>query len=121
MRYSWRKAYRVKRREDISRLFDEGSRVADGRITLFAIPNGLPYSRAGVGVSKRHGNAVHRNRVKRLCREAFRLVRPDLPVGWDYMIIPRPKREMSLSRFQSSLEALARRVAERPGKPGGAE
>lgn len=54
------------------------SRTA-GPLVIFAAPNGLPEPRLGLSVGTRVGNAVRRNRVKRLIREAFRALRHDLP------------------------------------------
>ena len=104
------KAFRVTRRKDIELLFRQGRRAADGLLTLLAVPNELPHSRAGVAVGMRHGNAVARNRIRRLCREAFRLVRAELPAGWDYVMIARPGAEFTLSALQASLRRLAARV-----------
>ena len=106
------KRYRLRKRGDIDRVFREGRRKTDGCLTLLAVPNGLAWSRAGVGVSKRHGGAVRRNRVKRLCREAFRTAREELPVGVDYMVIPRPGAELTFERIRDSLRRLARRVCD---------
>lgn len=101
----------LKHRKDISRVFDEGRRRSDSRITLLATANAAnERSRFAVLVSKRHGPAVMRNRIKRLCREAFRLVRPDLPAAWDYVIMPRPGAVMTLGELQDSLRTLAAKV-----------
>jgi ribonuclease P protein component len=58
-------------------------------------------------VSSRHGGAVHRNRVKRLSREALRLVRDQLPQGWDFFIIPCAGQNLTLEGLQKSLVSLA--------------
>ena len=51
--------------------------------------NGLPHTRLGLSVSRRVGNAVLRNRWKRIIREAFRTQRDELPVGLDLVVRPR--------------------------------
>jgi len=102
---------RIKRRSDIAALFDEGRRLGDRTLTMFIRPNGVAGTRLGVGVSKRHGSAVKRNRIKRLCREAFRLQYEQLPNGWDLMVVPRPGADLKLETIAKSLAKLAGRVA----------
>jgi ribonuclease P protein component len=102
--------YRVSARADIDRVFQTGRRAANPHLTLLAVSNGLTHSRGGVVVTKRHGNAVRRNRAKRLCREAFRLVRSELPTGYDYIMVPRAGWELSLERLQESIRRLAGKV-----------
>ena len=46
--------------------------------------------RLGMRVSRKVGNAVTRNRVKRIVRELFRLQQSNLPSGCDLIIIPHP-------------------------------
>jgi ribonuclease P protein component len=97
---------RVSSRSEVSRVFDEGKRAGDRRITLLAAPNEKKVARFAVAVSKRHGNAVTRNRLKRLCREAFRLTRPEVPAGYDYVILPRVGKRLSVTDIQASIRAL---------------
>lgn len=110
MRYKASRKYRVTRRSDIDHVFSQGLRANDSLLTLLSCPNGLDYSRCGVAAAADFGNAVQRNRIKRLCREAFRLCRPGLPAGWDFMLIPRKGANFTLMELKDSLTTLAGKV-----------
>jgi RNase P protein component len=57
MDYKAGRLHRLRRRADIDAMFACGASAGDRLATLMARPNGLPFSRMGVGVSRRHGNA----------------------------------------------------------------
>ena len=109
------KKLRISKSRELSELFKRGVRVGDHRIVLIGLP-AKGETRAAVTVSVRHGNAVQRNRLKRLVREAFRLERPELPTNFDFVISPRVGMDSDLEGFRKSLKKLAPRLAEKIAK-----
>ena len=110
MDYRSGKRRRIRRRADIQALFGQGRQLGNALVTLLGRPNGLAFSRVGVAVSAAHGRAVRRNRIKRLCREALRLARPELPTGWDFMVVPRRGVRHSVPTLRQSVISLAARL-----------
>jgi len=85
------KAQKIKRKSEISRLFKDGRRWECFCFVLIYGQNGLPHDRFGIIVSKKLGNAVQRNRVKRVFREVYRCNIKNNPPFFDILIRPRPK------------------------------
>jgi ribonuclease P protein component len=76
---------------DFDRVFRESRRSADGMFTVLYRANDLGYPRLGLAIAKKRiRRAVGRNRLKRLIRESFRDVQPQLN-GLDIVVLARDK------------------------------
>ena len=64
------KAYRIKKNSDFQFIYKKGKSVANRQFVIYTQPNkALNHFRLGISVSKKLGNAVVRNRIKRAIRE----------------------------------------------------
>lgn len=88
MREDLPKCLRICLKKEIEVLKGSDKRLNGKYVIIVYRKNGLSYSRLLVVVSSRIGNAVMRNRVKRLIREVFRKRLKVIP-GFDFMIIAR--------------------------------
>jgi ribonuclease P protein component len=76
-----------------------------------ALANGLASSRCGFSASKRIGNAVVRNRVRRRLREVVRVQWPNVVPGWDVVFAARePLREAEFADIQAAVSTLLQRA-----------
>jgi ribonuclease P protein component len=102
-RYTLAKGSRLAEPAGFRACYDAGVFVARGPIKLFARPNELGRVRLGLSVPRRVGTAPQRNRIKRLLREAFRLMQHDWPAGYDLVIVVRPHEPLLLAEYQRAL------------------
>ena len=90
MKRSLSKEERLKKSEEFRRALGSGLKVSTSGAKLAVLPNSLDKSRLGVGLSKKFGNAVERNRAKRQVREIFRLHKHRLKPGFDLVFLVFP-------------------------------
>jgi ribonuclease P protein component len=84
----------VEKNREFQLLFKKGYSYVTYGFVCYYLTNKRQNNRLGVVASKKVGNAVKRNRAKRVIREAFRLAQPklrDLPVKYDFVFVARGK------------------------------
>ncbi len=94
---------RLSRNRDFRSVFEARTRASVDPLLVYARPNARSHPRLGLSVSRRVGNAVLRNRIKRLIREAFRQIQHDLPGAYDYVVAVRPHDPLRLQEYAARL------------------
>jgi ribonuclease P protein component len=106
------KRMRLLRASEFERVFEARNSASDAWIVLYGAASETGYPRIGLTVSRRVGDAVERNRWKRLLREAFRLSQTELP-PLDLVCVARGQSPPTLGQMRDSLIALSSRVQRR--------
>jgi ribonuclease P protein component len=92
VRLFFRKSQRIVSDGNFAKVLSGKCFVCQGMFRLYAAPNDLGMPRFGISASKNVGNAVVRNRFKRLGREAFRQHQHEIPSNFDYILIITQKK-----------------------------
>lgn len=96
---------RLRKNEEFQTVFKKGKSVANRQFVIYSLPKeGQDSFRVGVSVSKKMGNAVVRNRLRRLIKESIRLRADEVKSNVDFIVICRlPAVELEFDAFQGSL------------------
>lgn len=103
-----RKAYIIRENRDFKRLYARGRFMAQPLLVTYAMRNSKGISRYGITASKKIGNAVKRNRAKRLIRAAWQELEGGLPAGWDFIFVARTRT--TYARMQEVKAAMGRQI-----------
>jgi len=88
-------------------LYHRGKSAVHGAIVVYARPNRQKKLRLGITTGKKLGGAVQRNRCRRIIREAFRLLVPQITGGWDIVCVARVRAlNMKSQQIQAIMEKL---------------
>ncbi|MDD7166263.1 MAG: ribonuclease P protein component [Clostridia bacterium] len=97
----------MKRKSDFDKLFSKGKKAYSRSLTMLYFPS--EDFRIGYSVSKKHGNAVKRNRIKRLLRASAREAFKDLNKNYRIVIMPKVRDDYSFEKFLSEMNYLIKK------------
>lgn len=115
--YTVQKEHRLSKREDFTKVYRQGKSVANHQFVLYykkrqAKPGEEPPFRLGISVSKKLGNAVVRNRLRRIMKEIVRLHADQVATGFDLILIARkPAAELDYAEMERSILHVLKRAS----------
>lgn len=97
----------LKSNSDFRRLYNRGKAVTDPALVVYYSKNRAGICRIGITTSKKIGNAVERNRSRRVIREAFRQVCPQLEPCYDIVLVARSKTKyLKSTRIEETMKMI---------------
>jgi len=112
-RYQFPRSRRLLQRAEFGRVFAAKRVFIDEELILHTAANGGQPTRLGLAIGRKVGNAVRRNRIKRLIREAFRLNQHRFPDGLDLVVVVRKGAQLTFETISASLCGLVARAGAR--------
>ena len=116
-----RRRERLRHQTDFDRVYGSNAYSADAVLVVKGCENECAAPRLGLSISRKFGNAVVRNRWKRLIRSAFRLTKHEFASGVDLVIRPRRGAVPVFANIEASLPRLVRRVVRRLERDNGGQ
>lgn len=85
----------IKKNNEFRRAYLKGQSYVSPVLVTYVLKNRREFSRFGITTSKKIGNAVKRNRSRRIVKEAYRRMLPSLKSGYDVVFVARGKTPYS--------------------------
>ena len=81
----------IKTNSDFRRAYMRGKSYTNPALVTYVIKNRAGICRMGITASKKIGNAVERNRARRVIRESFRMIDKPIKGNYDIVFVARTK------------------------------
>ena len=101
----------LRKDSDFGSIYKKGKSVGDRFVVVFSRKNNLPYNRTAFLASKKVGNAVARNRARRLMKESYRSLSDQFQTGYDIIFIARNTiKNSKCADVKKSIEAATKKA-----------
>lgn len=105
-----RKDYRLRTNRDFDKVYKHGKNYWNKNLTIYVRKNDLEKTRFGYCITKKIGNSVVRNKVRRKMQEIIRLEFQDIKNGYDIVIIPKKNTvDIGYKEMESSINHLLKK------------
>lgn len=94
---------RLKKQKDFDLVFNKGKRIYTKTLTLIVLEK-KESLKFGISLSKKHGKAVIRNRIKRLIRAAFKCYEKCVENSYYIVILPKIAEKYDFWQFKNDIE-----------------
>ncbi len=102
-----RREYSLRRNKEFRYVYRRGKSVSDKYFVLIYVKTKTPHLKVGFSVSKKLGNAVNRNKIKRRMKEAFFSMLNDVSKKSLIVFVPREcAKDLNYSSILTSLGKL---------------
>lgn len=98
------KKFRLRKNMEFKKVYSTGKNFWNRNLVLYVRKNNLEETRLGITITKKIGNAVTRNRIRRRIKEIYRLNIHRIKDGYDLIFIPKKNViDISYKELESAL------------------
>lgn len=112
------KAAVLNQNKDFRSLYYRGKSQVSPFLVMYVRKNRFGFNRIGITSGKKIGGAVERNRCRRLIREAYRLLSPEIVGSWDIVFVARTRTATaSMQQVKTAMAVQMKKLSMLQGSP----
>lgn len=108
-----KKTKMLKKNYEFKSVLTKGKYYAGGLIDIVVLKNNLSINLLGLAISKKAGNSVKRNKIKRIIRENYRLLENEMKTGYSFVILWKKNADfdkLSFSKIKNDFEKIYKKA-----------
>ncbi len=106
-----KKKYKLRKNSEFQKVYKKGKNYWNKLIVMYVMKNGKDLTRVGFSLTKKYGNSVERNKIKRQMKEIYRLNSDKIVEGYDLIFIPKlTTKNVTYSDIENAMCGLLKRA-----------